>query len=193
MEVRLEKTYPVDAPLEACWRVLSDMTVLAECMPGAEITAQQDPGRYQGLVKLKVGPASGVFKGDVEIQSVDALANVITLLGKGADKGGASASMQLTAALRAESAQRTYLTGRADVIVNGRFAQFGGRLMESAADMVLSQFAGNFAARAIAESAQNLAVPVPAELIRRQENIDGIALFRAMMRDAIFGLLKRRK
>jgi hypothetical protein len=65
--------------------------------------------------------------------------------------------------------------------------------MESAADMVLSQFAGNFAARAIAESAQNLAVPVPAELIRRQENIDGIALFRAMMRDAIFGLLKRRK
>ena len=33
MQVTLEKTYPVKAPIGACWQVLSDIPELATCMP----------------------------------------------------------------------------------------------------------------------------------------------------------------
>jgi carbon monoxide dehydrogenase subunit G len=155
MQVILEKTYPIKAPLPACWSVLSDITELATCMPGAAITEKIDDSHYKGQVKVKVGPATAAFAGDIEVQAVDADAHSLTLLGKGADKGGSSASMQLTATLRAEDDGSTSLVGLADVVVNGKFAQFGGRMMTSVSDMILGQFAGHFEAKAIA-AAQSL-------------------------------------
>jgi hypothetical protein len=42
------------------------------------------------------------------------------------------------------------LVGDAVVIVNGKFAQFGGRMMVQVSDMILLQFAGNFSLAAAA-------------------------------------------
>jgi carbon monoxide dehydrogenase subunit G len=150
MQVTLDKRYPIKAPLAACWRVLSDVTALATCMPGAAITEQVDETHYKGSVKVKVGPATAAFAGEIELLSVDVAAHSISLMGKGADKNGSSASMQLTATLEAAADGSTNLLGKAEVIVNGKFAQFGGRMMTSVSDMILAQFAGNFEIKTIA-------------------------------------------
>ena len=42
MQVKQEKRYVIAASAEAAWRVLSDIKLLAGCMPGAEITEQLD-------------------------------------------------------------------------------------------------------------------------------------------------------
>ena len=152
MQVTLDKTYPIKAPLDACWGVLSDITELATCMPGATITEKLDDSHYKGSVKLKVGPATAAFAGDIELISIDQAARTLVMMGKGADKGGSSASMHLTATLVAGADGSTELLGKADVIVNGKFAQFGGRMMTSVSDMILAQFAGNFEIKAIAEA-----------------------------------------
>jgi len=148
MEVTIDKQYPIPASEKACWQVLSNITELATCMPGATITEQVDDTNYKGTVKVKVGPATAAFAGDIEVLGVDEAARQIRLLGKGADKGGSSASMELTATIEAIDEQNVTLTGKADVIVNGKFAQFGGRMMTSVSDMILKQFAGNFAVKA---------------------------------------------
>lgn len=150
MQVTLDKRYPIKAPLAACWRVLSDVTELATCMPGAAITEQVDETHYKGAVKVKVGPATAAFAGEIELLAVDAAAYSISLMGKGADKSGSSASMQLTATLEVAADGSTNLLGKAEVIVNGKFAQFGGRMMTSVSDMILAQFAGNFEIKTIA-------------------------------------------
>ena len=150
MQVTLDKTYPIKAPLDACWGVLSDITELATCMPGATITEKLDDSHYKGSVKLQVGPATAAFAGDIELISIDQAARTLVMMGKGADKGGSSASMHLTATLVAGADGSTELLGKADVIVNGKFAQFGGRMMTSVSDMILAQFAGNFEIKAIA-------------------------------------------
>ena len=148
MEVNIDKQYPVAANLEAAWAVLSNINELATCMPGAQITAQVDDTHYKGSVRVKVGPAVAAFAGDIEVQAVDAAARTLTLLGKGADKGGSSASMQLNASLVLAADGSTALVGKAAVIVNGKFAQFGGRMMASVSDVILAQFAETFSQKA---------------------------------------------
>lgn len=150
MEVKLDKRYPLAVDLERAWLVLRDIRAVSGCMPGAELTEQLSANHYKGTVKVKVGPANASFGGDVEVIETDAAARRIRLNAKGADKGGSSASMDLTASVEPGENGQSVLVGSASVVVNGKFAQFGGRLMGQVSDMILAQFAGNFAAAAAA-------------------------------------------
>ncbi len=148
MEVILDKKYPVAAGLDASWAVLSNMHELATCMPGAQITEETDPTHYKGSVRVKVGPAVAAFAGTIEILTLDPATRTLKMMGKGADKSGSSASMELTAKLVAAEDGNSTLEGHAEVIVNGKFAQFGGRMMTSVSDMILLQFADVFSQKA---------------------------------------------
>ncbi|MDO8251009.1 MAG: SRPBCC family protein [Rhodoferax sp.] len=158
MEVVLDKQYPVAAGLDASWAVLSNMHELATCMPGAQITEDIDPTHYKGSVRVKVGPAIAAFAGTIEILTLDPASRTLKMMGKGADKSGSSASMELTAKLVAAEDGNSTLEGHAEVIVNGKFAQFGGRMMTSVSDMILLQFAEVFSQKA--QALQGAAAPV---------------------------------
>lgn len=157
MQVTLDKQYPVAAGLDAAWTILSNMNELATCMPGAQITEQVDEKNYKGSVRVKVGPAVAAFSGTIEVLELDAASRTLKMMGKGADKGGSSASMELTARLVPAENGHSTLEGHAEVIVNGKFAQFGGRMMTSVSDMILAQFADVFSQKALA--AQGAAAP----------------------------------
>jgi len=129
MEVSLTKQYPLAVQADQAWTVLRDLKAVASCMPGAELTEQVDERSYKGTVKVKVGPASALFGGLVEVLEVDEVNKRMSLRGKGADKGGSSASMDLVATIEATPDGKSQLLGDAKVIVNGKFAQFGGRMM----------------------------------------------------------------
>jgi carbon monoxide dehydrogenase subunit G len=154
MEVKLDKRYPVAASPEQAWKVLRDIRATAACMPGAAITEQLDETHFKGTVKSKVGPAVMMFGGDIELLGVDESAKELKMLGKGADKSGSSASMNLVAHLEpGPDAGSSVLVGQATIIVSGKLAQFGSRLLVPVSDAMLGQFAGNF---------NNAAVAVPA-------------------------------
>jgi len=152
MEVKLDKRYPLDVDTDRAWQVLRSVNSVAGCMPGAAITEQVDDTHYKGTVKVKVGPTTAAFAGDIEVRALDEDAKRVVLFGKGADRGGSSASMELTATVEpvAGDPSKSELVGQADVIVNGKFAQFGGRMMVQVSDMILAQFADNFRATAAA-------------------------------------------
>jgi carbon monoxide dehydrogenase subunit G len=152
MEVKLDKRYPLEVDAERAWQVLRSVNSVAGCMPGAAITEQVDDTHYKGTVKVKVGPTTAAFAGDIEVRALDEAARRVVLFGKGADRGGSSASMELTATVEpvAGDPSKCDLVGQADVIVNGKFAQFGGRMMVQVSDMILAQFADNFRATAAA-------------------------------------------
>jgi len=167
MEVKLDKRYPLEVSAEQAWVVLSDIRATASCMPGAQITEQIDDTHYKGTVKSKVGPAVMTFGGDVEVLAIDAAARSLQLLAKGADKSGSSATMNLTASLEpGEAPGSVVLVGHSTVIVSGKLAQFGSRLLVPVSDMMLGQFADNFRAAAAAvpwEAALPAGVGEPAE------------------------------
>jgi carbon monoxide dehydrogenase subunit G len=153
MEVVLDKTYPVAAGVDAAWLILANMHELATCMPGAQITEEIDATHFKGAVKVKVGPAVAAFAGTIEILTLDVATRTLKMMGKGADKGGSSASMALTANLVEAEGGLCTLVGHAEVIVNGKFAQFGGRMMTSVSDMILLQFADVFSQKAAVQQA----------------------------------------
>lgn len=161
MEVKLDKKYPIEASVEQAWAVLSDVRATAACMPGAQITEQVDDTHYKGTVKSKVGPAVMVFNGEIEVLGLDPAARQLQMLGKGADKAGSSASMNLTAHVEpGEAPGSSVLVGQAVITVSGKLAQFGSRLLVPVSDAMLQQFAGNFRNAAAAVAAP--AVPAAA-------------------------------
>lgn len=163
MEVKLDKRYPIPSGVDACWTVLSDIRATGACMPGAQITEQVDETHYKGQVKAKVGPASMQFAGEIEVLGLDAEKRSLQMLGKGADRGGSSASMKLSAHLEpGEEAGTTVLVGQATVTVSGKLAQFGSRLLVPVSDAMLAQFADNFRAAAAAVPASAPSAPASA-------------------------------
>jgi len=149
MEVKLDKRYPVQASPEQAWAVLSDIRATASCMPGATITEQLDDTHFKGTVKSKVGPAVMQFGGDIEVLGIDAATRSMQMLGKGADKSGSSAAMNLAARVEnGDTPGTAVLVGEATITVSGKLAQFGSRLLVPVSDALLAQFANNFDAAA---------------------------------------------
>lgn len=195
MEVVLDKQYPVAAGLDASWSVLSNIHELATCMPGAAITEDIDATHYRGSVRVKVGPAVAAFAGTIEILALDAANRTLKMIGKGADKGGSSASMELTAKLVDAGNGHSTLEGHAEVVVNGKFAQFGGRMMTSVSDMLLAQFAEVFSQKA--QALQGASAPggaagaAPAAPVVAKE-FDALGLVWAMIKNFFSGLFGRK-
>jgi carbon monoxide dehydrogenase subunit G len=176
MEVKLDKRYPVQASIDQCWAVLSDIRATGACMPGAQITEQLDDTHFKGTVKAKVGPASMQFAGEIELQGLDAQARSLQMLGKGSDRGGSSASMKLAAHLEAgDDPGTSVLVGQATVTVSGKLAQFGSRLLVPVSDAMLAQFADNFRAAAAAVPAE-VAMASPARAADSADSADSAAL-----------------
>jgi carbon monoxide dehydrogenase subunit G len=145
MEVKLDKQFPLEVGPDQAWAVLRDIRAVAPCMPGAQITEQTDDTHYKGTVKAKIGPASMQFNGTIEVLALDAATRTLQMLGKGADRTGSAASMNLSARIVDGPAPGTsVLEGQAVVTVSGKLAQFGSRLLVPVSDALLAEFANNF-------------------------------------------------
>jgi carbon monoxide dehydrogenase subunit G len=184
MQVKLDKVIPIDGPASSGWQVLSDINEVAGCMPGAELTEQVDDTNYKGQVKMKAGPATAHFKGDLEVKRLDAGSRELRLVGKGADtKGTSNAVMDLTATIRDADGGGCELVGQAEVTVNGKIASLGGRLMTSVSDQVLKQFGDNFATKVVALGEGAEADAATHKLEEQPEELNGLAFVWAMIVD----------
>ena len=151
MEVKLDKRFVLEVPAVQAWAVLADIRAVAPCMPGAQITEQTDATHYKGTVKTRIGPASMQFNGTIEVLALDAATRSLQMLGKGADRTGSAASMNLSARIvEGENSGTSVLEGQAVVTVSGKLAQFGNRLLVPVADALLAEFAKNFGQAAAA-------------------------------------------
>ena len=198
MEVKLEKRYELGVPAQHAWVILSDLESVASCMPGASLGEKTGDNAFKGSVKVKVGPATAQFGGEVEILSMDSANRSLVLKGKGADKGGSSASMELEASIE-EADGQSVLVGLATVIVNGKFAQFGGRMMVQVSDVILKQFVDNFIGKAQAlgeapapggeDSSDKPAVQPTSE---PANELNGLAIFWALLKGWLGGLFGKK-
>ncbi len=146
MQVKINESFQVDAPIVDVWAMLSDPNKVVTCVPGARITETIDERHYKGTVSMKIGPVVTNFKGDIEIEHLDEAAGELVLQGSGMDaKGKGSARMKLVGTLRALDGG-TEVTHSMEVSVSGKLAQFGSRLMEDVSGRVFEQFVECFQA-----------------------------------------------
>lgn len=175
MQVDLEKEFKLPGSTGQAWEFLQDIPGVASCMPGAEITDTIDEHNHKGKVKMKIGPATMAFNGDIVINSVDAQKRELHLVGKGQDsKGTSSATMDLTAWVTETDIGDSLLKGSAAVTVTGKAASLGGRMMTQVADQIMDQFGANFAEHVAAMGEGQQAEAAREHIAEQPQEINGL-------------------
>src|SRR3954451_10650601 len=70
-EMEFDNEFEVTAPIDEVWRTMLDVERVAPCVPGAKVVSQTSDDAYKVEIKIKLGPVSMTYKGDVEIVEAD--------------------------------------------------------------------------------------------------------------------------
>ena len=154
MEMKGEVVLPADRM--TVWTKLNDPEVLKSCINGVQTMERTGENTFAASVKMKIGPVSATFKGNVELSNIDP-PNGYRISGAGEGgiagfaKGGAD--VQLT-----EVPEGTLLSYAVQATVGGKIAQMGARLIDGVAKKTADQFFASFAAACAGAPAE----PAPA-------------------------------
>ena len=144
--MKFENAFTVDAPVDEVWLTLLDVERVAPCMPGAEVTERIGDDAYKDSVKVKVGPMSMTYRGEVQIVDRDEQERRATMHVKAKEargQGTADADVQMSLA---EEAGGTHATIETEVQMSGRVAAMGQSVIGDVSAKLIETFAANLAA-----------------------------------------------
>jgi len=133
----VEGTYSFPGPREVVWNLLLDPDVLAMTMPGTASIVRVSDTRYEGKMGVGIGPITAadfdVVITMTEMEEPVRYAMQIEGRGRfGFTRG--SAAVKLTA-----DGAATVMHYQADLMVGGKIAAVGQRLLDSVSRMMLKQ------------------------------------------------------
>lgn len=140
--MELEGSQELAATPAEVWQALFDRDILEQAIPGCESLEQNSETSFSAVVKLKIGPVSARFKGNVELSDIVPGASC-TLSGKGSGGIAGFAKGDARVTLTSEGNVAT-LDYKADVTVGGKLAALGNRLIKSTAQKLTAEFFSNF-------------------------------------------------
>ncbi len=134
----LNGSYTFNGPRQRVWELLQDPEVLAKALPGTERLVLTSEDRYEGVMKVSVGPVTAArFDVSVLLTERDPPRRfVMRIDGKG---GVGFTRGTATIELREESAMSTALQYDANVQVGGKIAAVGQRMLEQVGKMMSRQ------------------------------------------------------
>ena len=137
--MELTNEFVVPVAVDEAWKLLTDVELIAPCMPGAELQ-EIDGEEYRGVVKVKVGPITAQYKGKATFVEKDDAAHKAVLRAEGRDtRGQGNANATITATLEPEG-DGTKVKVVTDLSITGRAAQFGRGVMADVSTKLLGQF-----------------------------------------------------
>lgn len=141
--MQLESTFSVVAPVDTVWNTLMDFERVAGCVPGAQILNKLSDDAYQVGMKVKLGPVSMQYRGQMNVIERDAAGHRAVFQGRAQETRGqgtaeATVTLQLT---EADGATRG--TVSADVSLSGKAAAMGKGVISSVTDQMMALFAEN--------------------------------------------------
>lgn len=139
--MELEGSQKLAATPDEVWQALFDRDILEQAIPGCESLIQNSETSFSAVVKLKIGPVSARFKGDVELSDI-VPGSSCTLSGKGSGGIAGFAKGDARVTLTPEG-DITTLDYKADVAVGGKLAALGNRLIKSTAQKLTAEFFSN--------------------------------------------------
>ena len=134
----LSGTFTFEGPRTRVWEILQDPEVLAKALPGTKTLTKVGDDRYEGVMKVSVGPMSAAeFAINVELKDKVVPERFAMLIdGKGAV--GFTRGTE-TIALDEQAGPVTVMNYTSDVQIGGKIAAVGQRLLESVGKMMTKQ------------------------------------------------------
>lgn len=146
MKIHNEFSIPL-SPAQA-WIALNDIPRVARCAPGAELLEQKDERNFAGTIAVRLGPILLNFKGNVIYREVDEANHRVVAEATGNEtKARGTARAEVVFAL-SPSDEGTRVEVDTDVQLAGSIAQYGrgAAVIQNTAQVIMNQFAKNFAA-----------------------------------------------
>jgi uncharacterized protein len=135
----LTHRFSVPAPVDEAWTAFNHLDRLAPCFPGATITGTSGD-RFEGSIKIKLGPMALVFNGSGQFLERDAEARRVVFEAQGADRRGNGTASATVSASFVGNGSGTNVELLTDLDFTGRPAQFGDGVITDASNKLMDQF-----------------------------------------------------
>jgi uncharacterized protein len=144
--MKFENTFAVDAPIDEVYATLLDVERVAPCVPGAEVLEKTGDDAYQVAIKVRVGPISMTYRGNVEIVERDEAAHRAVMRARAREtRGQGTADARVDLSLTQDGAT-TNGTMVADVQLAGRAAAMGRGVIQDVSAKIVTTFSQNLEA-----------------------------------------------
>jgi carbon monoxide dehydrogenase subunit G len=147
--MQLSDSFTLAVPVERLWAVLTDVELIAPCVPGFKLKEISDPD-YIGKMTIKVGAVTVTYDATITFveRDDDARRAVLSVKGREA-RGGGAVEATVTANLSEEDG-RTTAEMVTDLEISGRVAQFGRGIIADVASRLTGQFVENLNSKVLA-------------------------------------------
>ena len=141
--MQINDSQRIPASRQRVWDALNNPDILRQCIPGCQSLEMSAANEMMATVVLKVGPVKATFGGKVTLSDLDPPSSY-RISGEGSGgiagfaKGGAAVK------LSEDGSEATILSYEVDAQIGGKLAQLGGRLIDSTARKLASQFFASF-------------------------------------------------
>src|SRR3954467_553617 len=143
--MQFENTFEVDAPIDRVWETMLDLERVAPNVPGAEVLEQTGDNAYKVGIKVKLGPMTMNYRGDLEIAERDDEAHRAVMKIKAREaRGQGTADAEATMSLEGDE-QHTKATVGTDVRLSGRAAAMSRGIVQAVSAKLVQTFADNLA------------------------------------------------
>ncbi|MET4061056.1 carbon monoxide dehydrogenase subunit G [Arthrobacter sp. UYP6] len=167
----IDSTFTVEALTDEVWETIMDFGSVAGCIPGAEILNKLNDDAYQVGMKVKLGPFSLQYRGQLNVLERDGQSRRAVLQGSAKETRG-QGTVQATVVLQLEEAgSGTQGLVSANIALSGKAAAMGKGVIGSVTEQLMSVFAANLQELI----AGNGAAGVPAQLAAEAEPASGAA------------------
>jgi uncharacterized protein len=140
--MKLTNEFDVGAPPARTWATLLDVPRVARSLPGATIDPDAEGGAWRGTMKIKLGPVTSEYAGTARVQDVDEDDRVASFRVEGREaRGQGTAAATITTRVQPQDGGGSHVVVETDMLVTGRQAQLGRRLMQDVAGAILGEFA----------------------------------------------------
>ena len=140
----LKDSFIIEAPIDDVWALLQDVHRVSTCVPGVDSIEEIGPNMYNGVLKVKVGPISSSFQGEVTLTEQTYPPGRLVAEVSGKDKISASQVKAIFTGLLIAIEGGTQLDYEMDVALRGRLAQFGLVVVKATAKKMTAEFVKRF-------------------------------------------------
>jgi carbon monoxide dehydrogenase subunit G len=144
--MRFENRFTVNAPLERVWEAVLDLERVAPTVPGAQVLERTGENAYKVAIKVRVGPMSMTYRGDVEITERDEAAHRAVMKARAKEARGQGTADADVAMTLSGADGRTSATVTTDVALAGKVATMGQGVLQDVSGRLVDTFAKNLAA-----------------------------------------------
>jgi uncharacterized protein len=149
--MEFDNTFTVTAPIDEVWGAVLDVERVAPCVPGAQVLEQTGDNTYKVAIKVKLGPVSMVYNGDIEVVEQDPEARRAVMSAKAREsRGQGTADARVEMRLSHDNGT-THGAIHTDVAISGRAAAMGQGIIADVSARLIDTFAVNLAQMLAAE------------------------------------------